>query len=641
MLGLLLALIVSLGCGAGARWILQKYHFVQDPLEQWGIGGILGLGSLGFAAFWLTPPRFAWIACLLAIPGIVGIIREVLHQKTDWNWLRSPIVLAIAVAGIIATVTALAPPSGLEWDSLAYHFAVPKLWLASGSRDYIPYIHHSNFPAVVDSLFQIGLSLKMETMARGFTMCYWAFGLLAVLGVTRRIFGGLSAKWAGLAYLGVPVLLWEAGTGYVDGAQGLFVAFGGLYAVLALVFAQEQNDTPVAFPAKYLILSGVLLGFAAGSKFTGIAALLFVGLLLVLGVSKVVERGRLLKFSLLAAAIAVAIPLPWMIRNIQNTSNPVYPFFYEKFGGHDWNQWRADIYRDEQQSFGVGRTPTGRDLSQAGNSILGIGYQPGKYTNPAPTLGLGVPMTTAGAAVVIAGMLAAIVLRRNRIVNLLLAFIGLNFASWFFLSQQSRYMTGMYVLLAILAGAVAAEVQWRRLMGAILVSQFGYTVACLWVTQTQSQLPVAFGSVGREDYQRATIPFYKYTSAINQEVGSGKIALYDEVFGYLLDVKYFWANPGHCTLIPYDKIQTTDEFIRALKSLGISHVYVNVASTVGSERERWLQAMQTAPYSAEETQAMSKDLNLKWKMLLANAIREKRLTFAVEPKGSLLLRVAK
>jgi len=65
--------------------------------------------------------------------------------------------------------------------------------------------------------------------------------------------------------------------------------------------------------------------------------------------------------------------------------------------------------------------------------------------------------------------------------------------------------------------------------------------------------------------------------------------LFDEVRGFYLDVDYFWANPGHHTYIPYERIRSPEKFIEALRKLGATHVYMNLdPAIIGGEEYRKL-----------------------------------------------------
>ncbi|MFX5562759.1 hypothetical protein ABTD73_20110, partial [Acinetobacter baumannii] len=86
--------------------------------------------------------------------------------------------------------------------------------------------------------------------------------------------------------------------------------------------------------------------------------------------------------------------------NVVNTGNPVFPFMYSRFGGKNWDAYNAEIYSNEQATFGVSREvpePGKRSIdmpsqpSKLGAAILGLAYQPGRYTNPNPLSGFGWP----------------------------------------------------------------------------------------------------------------------------------------------------------------------------------------------------------------------------------------------------------
>lgn len=129
------------------------------------------------------------------------------------------------VFGLCASVNTSAPGDMLDWDTYAYHLAVPKLWNIAGSAVYLPSMHHSNFPFIVDSLFGVGLPLGMSA-AKGVTLAYALWGVVAIFGFTRRHFGPEAASWICLALVSIPIVVWETGSGYVDVCHGMFVALG-------------------------------------------------------------------------------------------------------------------------------------------------------------------------------------------------------------------------------------------------------------------------------------------------------------------------------------------------------------------------------------------------------------------------------
>lgn len=602
-----------------------------DPVEAWGLTLLVLLGVAGWCFFMaplLTGNMRSGPAAFLLLfgTGTAILIKRSRANAQAQPETREPrrllLLVGLGLALIIPTINALAPPDGMEWDSLAYHLAVPKLWVEAGQITYVPFIHHSNFPFMVDSLYLFGEDRGSEAAAKIVSVLYLAAGLLAIFGLTRRRFGPNAATWSALAFAAVPVVLWQSGTAYIDVAHGLYAGLGLLYAIECLLA-----------PGRPAWLPAALLGFACASKYTGLQTLTIV--MLLLGLAWLLTRSRhLLKTASVIGVIAAAFACPWYIRNFINTGNPVYPFFYEKLGGKNWDQWRADIYRDEQQSFGVGRTQAGRDPLQLPHAALGLAYQPGRYINPAQTVGQGLPMGAVGVVPIVAALGWLLGGKKDSFVRWALGGVGLSLILWFFLSQQSRYIVTLAVPLCFLAGGAATKLSFGRVVAGIITVQAAYSAWLIGTKQTLSQLPVVFGQVSRYEYLEARVPFFGMAQRINQMPAVTGVALYDEVFGYFLDKKYFWANPGHGTMIRYEQMQRGADLARALENLGLSHVYFNLQYQDSKKREKLLSAMglaQGAAFSDSEKQAMFQDLNLKWHWLLADAVAsgEMRLVEAV------------
>lgn len=632
VLGLVTTLLVcaALGCIgrlAFSRWMPRTV----DPAEAFGLGGLLGLGLFGWITFFV-----------LLVPGAIRLwpvaLAAVLLAGAWAGWKCRPaevgekravhrlVLPAIAALLVVPLVNALAPSDTMDWDSLAYHFAVPKLWIEAGRMEYIPFIHHSNFPFAVENLFAWGLQWGGEPGAKGFTLGFLVFGLMVVFGLARRLFGPTYAGWAAVALAGVPVVLWETGSGYIDVAHGLFAGLGMVYLAQAASAEEGRRED--------WLLGGLLLGLAMATKYTGLQTAIAAGAVVSILLVRRKEQKRWLGLSL-AAALAFLVGAPWYVRNGVETGNPVYPFFYERFGGADWDAWRAEIYRNEQQTFGVGRTERGRDPARFAAAVLGLAYQPGRYVNPGQTDGRGFPMGAVGAGIVFVGLLGLARILRiapNAAEGPILGMIGISLVMWFFLSQQSRYATSLVVPLAVLAAGWLARAgpAMRGVAGVVLALQALYTFLMLGQLQTQAQLEVVLGRVSREDYLKARVGFFEPSRVIDEQARGGKVALYDEVFGYFLDVPYVWANPGHSTRIPYERLDNGEAFADEMTKLGFTHVYVNLQHTDRAQARRFLEAAGALgppiPYSAEERGALASDLQAKWRVLVAEAAASGRLS---------------
>ena len=212
-------------------------------------------------------------------------------------------LLGAAAMLLFPLVGVFAPSSTMEWDSLAYHLAVPKLWWTEGRVGFVPGMHQSNFPFGVEVLTMLVPPASMEVAAKSVSWIYTFFGACALYGIAQRWYGK-GAEWAPVAFLAAPVVLWESGTAYIDVAHGLF-------AGMALLYASEWKGKGWG----QTVLVGALLGFAAGTKYTGLQTVGLVGLgLLVVALGT--ERKRLPQV-FACGALALAMCGGWYLKTAQ------------------------------------------------------------------------------------------------------------------------------------------------------------------------------------------------------------------------------------------------------------------------------------------------------------------------------------
>jgi hypothetical protein len=644
MLGVLITLLFCIGMTGWGRVLLFRGNVALDPAAAWGVSGLLGLGGAGLVtlAIGFVPGGLSgWglyvmgVFALIGCAVLFGEIERPFIKKPEGAEMLAPLV--VAIGALFALFSVLAPSDIMDWDTLAYHLAVPKLWIEAGKIGYIPFIHHSNFPFTVDLLYVWGLRWGGESGAKAFQLAYLLIGAVLVFGLARQRYGTRAGWWATVAFVTVPVVLWEAGSAYIDVAHGLYAGGGILLAALAVADPERR---------RLLVPAGLLLGFAAGTKYTGLQTIAAVGLVLVVAGLVRKQVGEGFKQAVVVGGLAMLVAAPWFVKNVVNTGNPVYPFFYERLGGHDWDQRRADIYRNEQQTFGVGRNGDKRDPTALGHAVLGLAYQPGRFINPAPTEGLGTPLGSIGLAVLAGLLLWPLAGRIGRFEGVALGAVVVSLGMWFLLSQQSRYIVPLAVPLAVLVGGATTL---RGFAGVAMGAVGLQAVYSLWLIQSQLVMPkvqVVTGQVPVEAYRKATNPFFEPSQAINQVVKGGKVALYDEVFGFLLDVPYFWANPGHCTVIPYDSMQTAEDYMSGMRKLGFTHVYISVSPVVKERemRDRWLASMgmgdPSLAFTPEKRAELLGNWEAKYHILIADAVKEGKLVPEQTFRSSILFRIA-
>jgi hypothetical protein len=357
------------------------------------------------------------------------------------------------------------------------------------------------------------------------------------------------------------------------------------------------------------------------------------------------QAGDGFKAAVLVGIVGMAIGAPWYIKTFALTGNPVFPFFFERFGGKNWDQRRADTYRVEQQAFGAGTPETRHQPAEAGNAVLGLVYQPGRYVNPREDRGLGTPLGAIGVVVVAAGLLWALSGKLTFFESSVLGVVGISMLMWFFLSEQSRYVVPLCVPLAVLAGGGAMRLKVGQLLSGVIVLQSAYSLYLVYTERFIGQADVAFGKVSAEDYQAHSIGFYDPSRQINKLAAGGKVALYDEVFGYLLDVPYIWANPPHSMLIPYDSIHDGATYAEDMKKLGFTDIYISTSRLVKDPEfvKRWIAAMgftaTPTPFSAAERQGLISDWKQAWMVWLADAVRDHRIEVEGTFKQGILFKI--
>jgi len=203
-----------------------------------------------------------------AVPSLIDWLKQ--KRLPSWKtavWVAIFVCLALAVL-----IPALAPPSGADWDSLAYHLAIPKLYLEHHGFYYIDFASHSNFPFLVEMLYTPALSLNDPAGAK---MVHCLCGVLLVLAVVmlvRKHFTPKAAPLAALALGGMPIVLWEATTAYIDLAAAL-------YTVLAVYFLLDYFH---GSDRRALVGCAIAAGFAASTKMTGLALIVLLVVWLVM-----------------------------------------------------------------------------------------------------------------------------------------------------------------------------------------------------------------------------------------------------------------------------------------------------------------------------------------------------------------------
>ncbi len=420
----------------------------------WPAGDLLVRFTLGIAAWavvlfaaaalgGLAPLPFRVLAAGVALAGAAAAWRRRprLRPRLEPRAVLVAAVPLAAFAFVLWHVFLLAIRPTLEWDADTYHLLLPRLYIEHGGFRPVPLNVYSNWPLTIDLLFALGMMLDDYVTA---TTLHFGLGVLTVLGVYRHV-RSQAAAWAAVAaaafFLGNEIVHLEMSIAYVE----LGLAFFLLQAVTWLLRSFEDP----AHERGLLLLTGLACGLLAGTKHTGLFAALAIAV--VYAVHHLPRTrpwpGALGRGLLWVALPAFALALPWYLKSLWYTGNPVYPFFYEVFGGVDWSEALSRQHADWHARYGVGRD--WRKLIEL--PLIVFSWRAQEFPRFQGTL--------ASMWAVLMPLSLVFSVRRHRVALPLLA-AAVYFGLWAFSSQQMRFLVPILPLLSVAAGlALAALVR--------------------------------------------------------------------------------------------------------------------------------------------------------------------------------------
>ena len=302
-----------------------KVRSASNRLLVWSSALALGAGVTSLALTGLAilhAFRRRWVVGVAIVTGLMATA-ELLRMRRARGRQRydrrgvdglEMVGLALLATVLLLTLAAtLAPPSSM--DSTVYHLRAPLEFLRTGTWSRME--ESQTFqPLYVETLFAEGIALDGGVLA---ALAHWILGLgaVAAAGAWAKRLGG-SAVWGAVVFGATGLYVWESTSAFIDLGLALFSSLALFWATSA-----EEGWQPT-------ILSGVLAGLACGSKFTGIIAAALAGFG---AFATHWPRWRMGARRMLAiAGLAVLVGLPWYLRDLSLTGNPIYPLANPLFG---------------------------------------------------------------------------------------------------------------------------------------------------------------------------------------------------------------------------------------------------------------------------------------------------------------------
>ncbi len=306
-----------------------------------------------------------------------------------------PFVMAMVLGSLLPST---------DFDVKEYHLQGPKEWYLDGQITFLPHNVYTSFPFLTEMLTLLAMVLTGDWFVGALAgkAVLMTFGLLSagvVFAACRRWHSELAGWLAATVLLTTPWTYRISTIAYAEGGLSFFVVIG-LFAVI-LLFERGGTESGETAPRCRLAgLIGVFAGSAMACKYTGLVqAVAPLGIATVLlpwwrgrqetsagpvdGEAELappetstetsasgpdVESGtqaepespaKQMGMLTLAFSLGVAIAIgPWLLKNLVQTGNPVYPLAWSIFGGRDWDdavnaRWKDAHSPDDYNLAGI------------------------------------------------------------------------------------------------------------------------------------------------------------------------------------------------------------------------------------------------------------------------------------------------
>ena len=469
-----------------------------DTLNRFGVGAV-AFALLTFAfgvAGLLYTAVYVPVLVASALAGAAAIPRPFRLRGSEplrgWE-LALAAVLGMTILFVV--VAAGAPVTA--FDSLHYHASAPARYAEAHELLEFEWGWSTYQPFTVEMLVTDGV-LLWDSVQGAFAPLLLALGALAAtVGMGLRVGGRGVGLLAGAIFFVQPLMAFEASGTLIESGLAFAVA---LAAWNLAAFVRSGDRAAVT-------LAGLFAGSAAGMKYVGLFVLLAATVALVLFARR---RLGLVPLALFAAPAAL-VALPWYVKNLVQTGNPLFPFVFGGVNEHAERWIDSGIHEH-----GHGRGPLDAILLPFRLLAEGDDFDRGSWLSP---------------LFLLFAPLSLLDERRRRSCVLALAAAGVYVAAWFATSQQARFLLPLAPILALLAalGVVALARRGRlgRVVAPVVAGVALVTGFAMSAAYTVQLAPAALGFQDRDDFLEAKTPYYDGVRWLNRRLDADDVALLD------------------------------------------------------------------------------------------------------------------
>ena len=494
---------------------------------------------------------------------------------------RGIVSLAMALFVMAMALGAMLPST--DFDVKEYHIQGPKEWFMNGAIEMLPHNVYTSFPFLTEMFHLLGMELSSDWYLGALAgklvlMTFAPLTGLAVFAAADRLFDRRAAWAAMLIHLSTPWTYRISIIAYAEGGLTFFL----MAATLAVIIrVQGQQDDPEQAPdaepsspgaGRLTMLTGLLAGSAMACKYPGLLSVVFpaavVLLLLEWKSQNDTPLARRAAKTLLIFGLACGVTIgPWLLKNLYETGNPVYPLMNSLFHGIDWTptleaNWKRAHSPSHYQPFDLLVKFYDVTLKSDWLSPLLFALAP----------------------------LAFLTRWNRRIIGGLWSYVGFLFLSWWVLTHRlDRFWIPLIPLVALLSGGGvwwATNQFWRYAAGTFVTLCVLFNLG--FITTINCGLNTWLGDLAEvRDKSEFTSEPVAYLNRVRLPTDAkvlfvGEAQIFDArvplVYNTVFDISIFeqWCSANEPGVPVADqKMKSTDEIRERLKSEGITHILVN------------------------------------------------------------------